>query len=280
MKTLHLSILILTATGIITGINFTYAPCVTGPNGTQECAGPPPPPISVQIDKSLYMGNETIVITGHVLNPEPGKTVHIQILNSTFALVKDYQTTESANGTYSLQIKANFDVTGQYDVHVFVQSGLWNETEFMFIQGPYKLVIGDKTYPINYIITSGALNKIKADIPRKALIVNVKNAEGKLTLELPKNVIDATSYNENKNNFDVLIGEDLSSMTQADFKEVLPNNTGQRVLEINIPFGGFNSHNTWEIKITGTKIVPEFPLVQVVLVISIALLILFHRIRI
>lgn len=123
MKTLHYSIIVITGiTAILVGyFPSVYAPCAEGVTG----CSPPPWPITVQIDKSLYIGNDTITISGHVQDPEPGKTVHIQIYNSTFALVREYQTTEFPNGTYSLQTRIDLSTTDQYEVHTFVQSGLY-----------------------------------------------------------------------------------------------------------------------------------------------------------
>ena len=195
MKTLYL--LIITITGIATILvgycPNVYAPCAEGVTG----CSPPPWPITVQIDKSLYTGNETITISGHVQDPEPGKTVHIQIYNSTFTLVREYQTTESTNGKYSLQTRADLNTTGQYEVHAFVQNGLWSASQFMFIQGPYKLVIGDKTYPINYTITDGKLDTVSVDNKTNSLTAHLVNTPSGtvLNLELPRHLIDATSGN-------------------------------------------------------------------------------------
>jgi hypothetical protein len=281
MKTLYLVIISL---GIVMiGINSSnvYAPCVIGPNGTQECAGPPPWPITAQTDKSLYLDNETIVISGHVLDQEPGKTIHIQIYNSTFAMVRDYQAIESANGTFILRIKADLGTTGQYNVQAFVQSGLWSGNQFMFISGPYKLVIGDKIYPINYTITDGRLGSISLDNKTNSLTAHIIDAPSgtTLNLELPRELIDAKSDN-NGTDFEVLIRGGSADYQNAPYS-IIKTNTDSRMMQLPLSYGQneYNPSGTWDVKITGTKIIPEFPFATPILIISITSLIVFHRMK-
>ncbi len=109
------------------------------------------------------------------------------------------------------------------------------------------LRLGNKTYPIKYQITGGKLAGLSAEKDNMTLIVNVSStSDGKLTIELPRNVIDSQKQGNVDDNFAVfedgqyVVGNEIRTNAQA------------RTLMV-----GFDN-GTSVIEITGTRIVPEF----------------------
>lgn len=141
----------------------------------------------------------------------------------------------------------------------------------MFIKGPYKLVIDDKTYPINYTVTDGKLDTISADNKTNSLTAHLVDTPSGtvLNLELPRQVINATSNNADTN-FTILLRGG-----SADYKNTLYStintNTNSRTVQVYLSYnqGELNPSGTWDVKIIGTKIVPEFPFAVPILLIGI-----------
>ena len=109
------------------------------------------------------------------------------------------------------------------------------------------LRLGNKAYPIKYQITGGKLAGLSAERDNMTLIVNVSStSDGKLTIELPRNVIDSQKQGNVDDNFAVfedgqyVVGNEIRTNAQA------------RTLMV-----GFDN-GTSVIEITGTRIVPEF----------------------
>jgi hypothetical protein len=114
------------------------------------------------------------------------------------------------------------------------------------------LRLGNKAYPIKYQITGGKLDGLSAERDNMTLIVNVSsNSNGKLIIELPRNVIDSQKRGNADDNFAVfedgqyVVGKEISTNARA------------RTLMV-----GFDN-GTSVIEITGTRIVPEFATVAV-----------------
>jgi hypothetical protein len=114
------------------------------------------------------------------------------------------------------------------------------------------LRLGNKVYPIKYQITGGKLDGLYAERDNMTLIANVSStSNGKLTIELPRNVIDSQKQGNVDDNFVVfedgqyVVGNEIRTNAQA------------RTLMV-----GFDN-GTSVIEITGTRIVPEFSTVAV-----------------
>jgi hypothetical protein len=120
-----------------------------------------------------------------------------------------------------------------------VQAGS-NRTGFANISN---LVIKDKTFPIKYNITNGKLLGIIGDKDKTTLVLllgsNLDN--GKLTVELPRNVLDAKSQGNTDAKYNIKIDN-----KDVDYKEV-GTNLNARILQID--FG----KNDRMIEITGTE---------------------------
>lgn len=233
--------------------------------------GPPPPrPITVKTDKTVYLANETITISGQASIAEAGQqSVSIEIFDPTGKMFA-YEARLAEDGTYSYVIgKGRFEATGEYRV-VSSYAGQYTVTLFMFVAGPYNLAIDGKNYPIYYRSDSGILNKIAVDTEEKSLTIQITNSSraGTLKIELPRGVIDAKRNNED-GNFVVLIGNE-TEFRQANFTEIQVS-SDSRTLSINFPYNGTNTlSDTWNVKIIGTAVVPEFSSLGVITLIAMA----------
>jgi hypothetical protein len=97
--------------------------------------------------------------------------------------------------------------------------------------------VDGNNYPINYNITNGKVSSIVAQKESTKLIVTIEpTKEGKLTVNLPRELIDYKIAGNKDGNFIVQInGKQVSN-----FKEIIPssnNNQTSRILEINFGQG-------------------------------------------
>lgn len=128
---------------------------------------------------------------------------------------------------------------------------LHNQSSSIASNSSINLRLGNKAYPIKYQIIGGKLAGISAERDNMTLIVNVSStSNGKLTIELPRNVIDSQKRGNLDDNFAVfedgqyVVGNEIRTNAQA------------RTLMI-----GFDN-GTSVIEITGTRILPEFSTVE------------------
>jgi hypothetical protein len=56
----------------------------------------------------------------------------------------------------------------------------------------YNLTVGEKTYPIKYQIIGGKVNGVSIEKDKSTMLVNLSStSNGKMIIELPRNVIDS-----------------------------------------------------------------------------------------
>lgn len=105
-----------------------------------------------------------------------------------------------------------------------------NRTGFSYVSN---LIIKDKTFPIKYNITSGKLLGIVADKDKTTLVflLGAASDNGKLTLEIPRNVIDSKTQGNTDTKFNVRIDN-----KGVDYKE-LGTSLNARILQIGIGKG-------------------------------------------
>jgi hypothetical protein len=120
------------------------------------------------------------------------------------------------------------------------QGGNNNRTGFTSVSN---LVVKDKTFPIKYNVTQGKLLGIVGDKDKTTLVFLLGSAadNGKLTIELPRNVLDAKSQGNTDTKFNVRIDN-----KGVDYKE-LAANLNARILQI-----GFNKDDRM-LEIVGTQ---------------------------
>jgi hypothetical protein len=117
-------------------------------------------------------------------------------------------------------ITTNPTATGQTN-----NSQVKNRTGFTSVSN---LVVKDKTFPIKYNITMGKLLGIVGDKDKSTLIFILGGTldNGKLTVELPRNVMDAKSQGNTDTKYNVRIDN-----KGVDYKEI-GTNLNARVLQI------------------------------------------------
>ena len=117
-------------------------------------------------------------------------------------------------------ITTNPTATGQTN-----NSQVKNRTGFTSVSN---LVVKDKTFPIKYNITMGKLLGIVGDKDKTTLIFILGGTldNGKLTVELPRNVLDAKSQGNTDTKYNVRIDN-----KGVDYKEI-GTNLNARVLQI------------------------------------------------
>jgi hypothetical protein len=105
------------------------------------------------------------------------------------------------------------------------------------------LVINGKTFPIKYNITGGKLLGVIADNDRSTLvgIIGLPGDKGKLTIELPRNIIDSKAQGNVDTKYQIKIDG-----KGVDYKE-MGNSLTERILQID--FG----KNDRVIEIAGTQ---------------------------
>jgi hypothetical protein len=112
--------------------------------------------------------------------------------------------------------------------------------------------LGNKTYAIKYQITGGNLTAISAAKDNITLLLNISStSNGRLTIELPRNIIDSRKQGNVDDNFTVF--EDGQYVAADEIR----TNPQTRTLMV-----GFDN-GTSVIEITGTQMVPEFTAVAV-----------------
>lgn len=235
--------------------------------------GPPPPrPITVITNKSIYITNETIRISGQVNQVQQSSNfVSIDILDPQGKKLLSASAPLSQNGTYSYELntsRSTLHITGEHKV--IAAYGEYNSVAlFMFIAHPYILTIDGKIYPINYTIESGLLTNITANTQEKSLTLHVVNSTktGKLTIILPREVIDSQSNNLDSP-FMVFINGGQTQFNETS--AIGSSNRSFRTLAISLPYEGqTNPLGISDVKIIGTKVIPEFgPSALIVLAIS------------
>jgi len=127
-----------------------------------------------------------------------------------------------------------------------------NQTSVTASNTSINLKLDNKAYPIKYQITGGKLAGISAEKDNTTLLVNVSStSNGKLIIELPRNVVDSKKQGNVDDNFAVF--EDGQYAEDDEIR----TNAQSRTLMV-----GFDN-GTSVIEITGTHIVPEFATVAV-----------------
>jgi len=136
------------------------------------------------------------------------------------------------------------------------------------------LNIDNKLYSVPYNITGGIIQKFYADSFMRKLTIEVIGGVngGHLQLQLSRNILDSIQVGVDTRF--VVNGEPVGAANKIPLDYVETKTTAEaRTLKINFP------HDRSVIEITGTTIVPEFSLPQIMLLISLGLILVFYRIK-
>lgn len=233
-------------------------------------------PASVKTDKTDYTAGDKITITGNIGQQlSAGQQALIRITGPTGNIVHIDPITPAANGSFTYNFTAGgvMNKSGEHKVEILYNGSSAASTTFNFTAsggggpttGGWKTMnvnIAGKTYPIQYMIVNGTLNKLTAD-PENATLTAMITAskDGALSLKLPREVMD--SKDGGKDSDYVVFVDESEDFADDDF--------GTPVRTVTIPF----SAGAEQIDVVGTFMIPEFgAIAAIVLAIAIVGIIL------
>jgi predicted secreted protein with PEFG-CTERM motif len=217
-------------------------------------------PASVKTDKTNYNTGDQITVTGNLgQSLSPGQPVLIRVFGPTNNIVKIDQFAPNADGSFTYTFKSGgvMNKSGEHKVQITYGGVDKASTTFNFTAanqptsgggGGWKttnLTIAGKTYPIQYMIVNGTLNKLTAD-PNNATLTAMISAskDGSLSLKIPREVMDSKDGGQDSDY--VIFVDESEDFADDDF--------GASVRTVTIPF----SAGAEQIDVVGTFMVPEF----------------------
>ena len=214
------------------------------------------PLISVNVSNNSYVEGETIVISGKVATIIGDAPLTIQIFNLG-NLIEIVQLVVAQDGSFTTTILAEggqWQDEGDYTVRASYGEGNIAEANFEFFKKPasadvsgfFEVNAGSSgTFDVEYIIRGGTVKDMIVDLHDFALIVIIDSAaDGIITLDLPRESIDAKKSDGSDDLFIVLI----------DGIEVIYDEsiTNEKTRTITIQFEEGDS----DIEVIGTYIIP------------------------
>ncbi|MDE1770630.1 MAG: PEFG-CTERM sorting domain-containing protein [Thaumarchaeota archaeon] len=247
-------------------------------------------PLSIHTDLPTYNQGDTIVMTGHVRDAQNATAVTLRVFNELKNLIAVAQLSPSSDGSFTKTFLAtgplwkdagNYTIIAQYglytnDTATFHYNGGSGTTIItQAINSTYPLQSGSQIYNIPYIIKGGTVSSMSILASQYTLEIALNtNADGSITVTLPRNMIDAKippPPNPDANLTGVKVNtaslEDSTFIVTVNGKQITPTETKNQFVRIlSIPFHNGDS----KIDIIGTVIVPEFgPIAALVLAIAI-----------
>jgi len=224
----------------------------TTPSFAQE------PILSVNVSNDTFEEGDTVVISGKVSIIILETPVTIQIFNEG-NLIEIAQIVVAQDGSFTHTILAEGQLwqnEGDYTVRAAYGEGNIAEANFEFFK---QIAIADTsdffevdagssgTFDVEYIIRGGTVKNMIVDDKIFALIVIIESTgDGSLTLDLPRESIDATKLDGSDDLFIILIDG-----IEVIYDEAITN---ENTRTITIQFEQGDS----DIEIIGTYIIPEF----------------------
>jgi predicted secreted protein with PEFG-CTERM motif len=214
--------------------------------------------LSVETSESTYDEGDTVVISGKVSTVILDTPITIQIFHKT-TLVEIAQLEVGQDGSFTHTILAEgplWNNDGEYFVRASYSQGNVVEVSFDFITkkgapvttNTFEVDAGDSgTFDVEYTIRGGVVVDMLVDPDIFALIIIIQSDDdGTLTVELPRDSIDALKSDGNDDTFIILIDG-----VEVPYQEV---STSSKSRTVTIEFEGGDS----DIEIIGTFVVPEF----------------------
>ena len=225
-------------------------------------------PIVIWTDKAAYDQKSTIVVSGHVRNPNLDMDVTLKVVGPTGNVVKVEQLTFDSNGDFETKLNTASPLWTQGGVYIITaQYGGASKTDRVEIEVGVATVtcdtdeletkLGNKVYCIPYSATGATVVGGTLNTGTRSLIVKIMaESQGEITLDIPRSVLDSKS-GRSDDSFFVLVDEE-----ETDYEEKTTSTI--RSVTIQFPAGAE------EIEIVGTQIVPEFgPIAALVLAVAI-----------
>ena len=241
--------------------------------------------ISIQTDKENYDEGDIVVISGKITTMIGDTQVTLQLFKGG-NLVDIAQISVSSDGNFSHSLIAEgpqWSSQGDYIVKAVYGEGNIAETEFKFTPeslvlettSNYEVKAGSSgTFDIPYTMRGGTIENILIDPEIFGLVVSIEALDdGVVTLDLPRDYIDAEKQNGKDEVFIILIEKQNGEIIETVYEESV-SNSNVRTITINFEEGDS------EIQIIGTYVIPEFgTIVMIILTIGIMASILLTRNR-
>ena len=226
--------------------------------------------ISVETNQSNYIEGDTIIISGNIVTLIGDTQVAVQLFQEG-NLIEIAQIKVSQDGNYSHILIAQGPLwknQGTYMVKSTYGEGNIAETLFEYTPKTdiiettedFQVDAGDSgTFDLKYAIIGGVIESIDIEPKNLGLLVKIDAPHnGKITLELPREYIDAEKQNGKDEEFIILIND-----VQTTYEEIQLDSTVRKII-INFEEGDS------EIQIIGTYVIPEFgTVVMIILTIGI-----------
>jgi len=236
--------------------------------------------ISVQTDDRNYDEGDIILISGNISIVVGSTPVTLQLFYEG-NLIDIAQITVAQDGSYSHTVIAEgplWKKQGNYLVRVSYGDGNVAESEFDYFPKSsltdtpinFEVDAGSHgTFDVKYIIKGGTVKNMMVDSNNFALIVQIDATDdGTITLELPREFIDAVKQDGEDETFIILIdGMEVSHQESVE-------NTEFRSITVNF------EQDDSDIRIIGTYAIPEFSsIAMMILIVGIMITILTTRNR-
>lgn len=212
--------------------------------------------ISVQVSDSLFKEGDSIIISGSVSTRIEGSPVLIQIFYNV-NLVDIAQLDVAQDGSFSHTVRAegpNWQQEGDYLIRATYGVGQISEANFKFFKDKpdilslFEVDAGPSgTFDVEYTIRGGTIKDIIVDEDIFGLIIRIEsNATGSITVDLPREFIDAKKSDGADDVYIILIDG-----IEVPHQE---SQAGGNSRTITIEFEEEDSN----IEIIGTFVIPEF----------------------
>jgi uncharacterized protein YfaS (alpha-2-macroglobulin family) len=216
--------------------------------------------LTVNTDKVSYHSGDTIKVSGKISqdNLKEGIDALISVYNPDDNPYRYDVIKPSTDGSYSylMVVGGALGVDGTYQVTVTYDKEEAKTTfELKSYETPtYVLNVGKDKYLIQYGITDGTIKSMFVKPSEKKLVISIDaQHDGKLTLVLPRNVID--SYDQNGTDIKyVVISTDIEQGVDNPNVDVQESESNNETRTIVIDY----KQGTDLIEIAGTSVVPEF----------------------
>ena len=200
-------------------------------NGTSNIQQIPSVAITVTTDKPSYNNGDEIMITGHVSQLNSNSAVNLRIFNPSQNLVSVGQLVPDSNGDFIktlLTVGPLWTNAGTYTVEAqygtgsqpvtttfFFSGGTGTSTVTQVINATYPLQVGGQNYNILYVMKGGTVSSMNILAPQYTLeIILNANADGSITVTIPRTLMDAKSTNTDINFIITVNGQSITQFTE------------------------------------------------------------------
>ncbi|MDI1496354.1 MAG: PEFG-CTERM sorting domain-containing protein [Cenarchaeum symbiont of Oopsacas minuta] len=229
-----------------------------------------------------YYEGDVLVIGGSISKIIMDTPVTIRVYSSSDTVVDIAQIDVALDGSFAHTMIAfgpQWVSTGEYRIEAkYGEESDYTNFQFLkteirqAITSNYDVDAGNSgTFDVGYTIHGGSVDEILVDTHGLSLVLSITAQEaGEITMNIPKEFIDALDSNGNKIDFIVLVDNIEVGHTES--------NTDSANRKITV---GFSDNNS-EIRIIGTHAIPEFGTMMIlvfVVAISVIVLVSFYPSR-